>query len=338
MNEVIIRKTDSFRSKKDKRRYVIFFILFLLLSIIATIGLIVYKNPVKIGSVSFYPVIRRRLTAVIAMAIAAMCQSISTIAFQTVASNRIITPSLLGFEALYSTIQTSTLFFFGVSALVAFKGLHAFLIQVILMVLLTLILYSWILKDTKNDMHFMLLVGMILGGGLRSASSFMRRILSPSEFDILQARLFSSVNNVDREYFPIVIPLVIIVSIYIFKKYKSLNVISLGHDISINLGNDHKKESIKFLVSVSILMAISTALIGPLSFFGFLVATLTYQIANTYDHKYLLAMSIVLGFMILTVAYFIMNHIFSAQGVVSIIIEFFGAIAFIFMIFRKEMI
>lgn len=89
------------------------------------------------------------------------------------------------------------------------------------------------------------------------------------------------------------------------------------------------------LVLISILMAISTALVGPLTFYGFLVATLTYQAAQTYDHRYVFPMALAIGFAILTSAYFVMNHIFNAQGVVSIIIEMVGGLTFLILILRK---
>ena len=61
----------------------------------------------------------------------------------------------------------------------------------------------------------MLLVGIIIGTGLNSVSTFMRKLLAPSEFDILQARLFGSVNHADPAYFPTVIPMIIIVAVLI---------------------------------------------------------------------------------------------------------------------------
>ena len=65
------------------------------------------------------------------------------------------------------------------------------------------------------------------------------------------------------------------------------------------------------------------------------MATLAYQFVDTYDHRYIFPMAIGLGFLVLTGAYFIMNHVFRAQGVVSIIIELVGGSVFLFVILRK---
>lgn len=329
------RSAKAFRSKKDERRYWILLVTLIGLGLLASYGLLVYNNPVPVSSPSFMPVVRRRLVAIVAMIIPAICQSLSTVAFQSITNNKIITPSLLGFEALYSTIHTSTMFFFGATAFLSFSGVGSFLMQIVLMVVMCLILYGWLLSGKYGNLQLMLLVGVIMGTGLRSVSSFMRRLLSPSEFDVLQARLFGSVNNADASYFPVAIPIVIVASILLLAYSKRLNVLSLGSSTSTSLGVNHQGSVIYTLVLVAILMSVSTALVGPLTFFGFLVATLTYQAAPTYDHRYIFPMSVAMGFLILTAAYFFMYHVFNAQGVVSVIIEMFGGITFLIVVLRK---
>jgi len=329
------RTARAFRSKKDARRYWILLITLIAVGLLSAYGLLVYNNPVAVTSPSFIPVVRRRMYAVLAMVIAAVCQSLSTVTFQSVTSNRIITPSLLGFEALYSAIHTATMFFFGVTTFVSLTGLKSFVLQVGIMVLMCLILYGWLLSGKYGNLQLMLLVGVIMGTGLRSISSFMRRVLSPSEFDVLQARMFGSVNNAQSEYFPLAVPVVIVVAVLLLAFSKQLNAIALGRDSATALGVSHQGSVIYALVLVSVLMSVSTALIGPISFFGFLVATLSYQAAPTYDHRYIFPMALALGFVILTASYFFMYHIFNAQGVVSVIIEMFGGVVFLFVILKK---
>lgn len=329
------RSARAFRSTRECRRYWFLLLILTGLGIVASIGLLVYNNPVPVDSPSFLPVVRRRMYALTAMIIAAVCQSLSTVTFQSITSNKILTPSLLGFEALYSAIQTGTIFFFGATAFIHFTGTGAFLFQVFLMVLMCLILYGWLLAGKYGNLQLMLLIGVIMGTGLRSLSSFMRRLLAPSEFDILQARLFGSVNNADASYYPVAIPVVIIAAGLLIAYSKRLNLISLGRDTATALGADHQRSVIYSLILVAVLMSISTALVGPLTFYGFLVAILTSQAAPTYDHRYVLPMSLAIGFLVITGAYFLMYHVFHAQGVVSIIIEMVGGLTFLIVILRK---
>ena len=340
MSELILgtesRAAGAFRSKSEQRRYWILLITLIAVGVLASYGLLVYNNPVPIDSPSFIPVTRRRMVAVVAMLISAVCQSLATIVFQSSTNNRIITPSLLGFEALYSTIHTATIFFFGANAFVEFTGsLGSFVFQTAVMVTMCLVLYGWLLRGKYGNLQLMLLVGVIIGVGLRSVSSVMQRVLAPSEFDLLQSRLFGSVSNAKAEFFPIAIPIIAVVAILVLAYSNRLNVLSLGQGPSVSLGVNHQSGTIYALVLVSILMSVSTALVGPITFFGFLVATMTYQVTPTYDHKYLFPMGLAIGFLILTTSYFFMYHVFRAQGVVSIIIEMFGGITFLVVLLRR---
>lgn len=163
----------------------------------------------------------------------------------------------------------------------------------------------------------------------------MQRLLTPSEFDVLTARLFGSVNNADPSYFPVAVPLVAVGAILLWLRSRKLNVIALGRAQATNLGVRYRTNAIATLILVSVLIAVSTALVGPMTFLGFLVATLAYQFADTYDHRFIFPMAAVLGFVVLTGAYFLMNHVFYAQGVVSVIIELVGGTMFLIVILRK---
>ncbi len=306
-----------------------------ILAVSLAFAYLAYGNPMDFGTRKFWLIAQRRADALIAMAIVAVCQAMATVSFHTVTNNRILTPSIMGFESLYVAINTATIFFLGASGLNEARTVPTFLMQMGVMVGLSLVLYSWLLTNRKQNMHAMLLVGVVIGGGLGSLSTFMQRMLTPSEFDVLTARLFGSVNNAESEYYPIAIPIVAIATTLLVLNARKLNVISLGADVSTNLGVNHKAHAIYTLVLVSLLMATTTALVGPMTFLGFLVATLAYQFADTYDHRYIFPMAVGLAFLVLIAAYFLMQHVFSAQGVVSIIIELVGGSVFLFVIMRK---
>lgn len=301
----------------------------------SAVGLLAYGNPMPFGTRGFWLLAERRMNAVIAIAIVAVAQAVATVAFQTVTNNRIITPSIMGFESLYVAIHTSTVFFLGGSGLVEARTMTTYIIQLVLMVGFALLLYSWLLTGKNANMHAMLLVGIVIGAGLGSVSTFMQRLLTPSDFDLLTARLFGSVNNAEPEYFPISIVLVAVAAGALLLMSRTLNVLALGPDATTNLGINHRGKSIIVLILVAVLMAVSTALVGPMAFLGFLVATLAYQFAGTSDHRYVFPMAIATAFLVLAGAYFVMNHIFYAQGVVSIIIELVGGTVFLYVILRK---
>jgi iron complex transport system permease protein len=328
-------RAGAFPTPRARRRYWTVVAVLALASAGFAFGLLAWDNPMPVGSDGFWRIADRRVTSVVIMAVVAFCQAIATVSFQTATNNRIITPSIMGFESLYVAIQTSTVYFLGAAGILVLQGVPQFLLQVALMVALSLALYGWLLSGRYGNLQVMLLVGIIIGGGLGSVSTFMQRLLSPSEFDVLSARLFGSVTNAQADYLPVAVPLCLLAGGALWLRSSRLNVVALGRDVSLNLGLRHRAEIMGTLFLVSVLMAVSTALVGPMTFLGFLVATLAYQFADTYDHRHLFPVAVLTGFIVLTGAYFVLNHVFYAQGVVSIIIELVGGSVFLYVILRK---
>jgi iron complex transport system permease protein len=328
-------RAGAFPTPRARRRYWTVVAVLALASAGFAFGLLAWDNPMPVGSDGFWRIADRRVTSVVIMAVVAFCQAIATVSFQTATNNRIITPSIMGFESLYVAIQTSTVYFLGAAGILVLQGVPQFLLQVALMVALSLALYGWLLSGRYGNLQVMLLVGIIIGGGLGSVSTFMQRLLSPSEFDVLSARLFGSVTNAQADYLPVAVPLCLLAGGALWLRSSRLNVVALGRDVSLNLGLRHRAEIMGTLFLVSVLMAVSTALVGPMTFLGFLVATLAYQFADTYDHRHLFPVAVLTGFLVLTGAYFVLNHVFYAQGVVSIIIELVGGSVFLYVILRK---
>ena len=329
------RASGPLPTARARRRYRITLAVLVVLAVGFAIGHLAWDNPMPVGSRGFWIIAELRATTLLVMLVVAVCQALATVSFQTVTNNRIITPSIMGFESLYVAVQTAAVYFLGVAGLTMLTGVPQFVLQVAVMVGLSLALYGWLLSGRYGNIQVMLLIGIVIGGGLASVSSFMRRMLTPSEFDVLTARMFGSMSNADPDYFPVAVPLCIGAALLLWWRAKRLNVVALGRDTSMNLGLDHRSELMRTLFLVSILMAVSTALVGPMTFFGFLVATLAYQLADTYDHRRVFPVAVLLGFVVLSGAYFVMTKIFYAQGVVSIIIELIGGSVFLFVILRK---
>lgn len=318
-----------------RRRYWIVLSILIILALGFAGGLLAYDNPMPPGTPGFWLIAQMRSVNVLVMLLVAFCQAMATVSFQTATNNRIITPSIMGFESLYIAVQTGAVFFLGAAGVTAIQGVPQFALQLVLMVGLSMALYGWLLSGKNGNLQIMLLVGIVLGGGLGAVSSFMQRLLTPSEFDVLTARLFGSISNADVSYLPVAIPLAVVAGTLLWLNAKRLNVIALGKDASTNLGLNHRFETMRVLFLVSILMAVSTALVGPMTFLGFLVATLAYQLADTHDHRYVFPVAILVGFVVLSGAYFVMKNVFYAQGVVSIIIEAVGGTVFLIFILRK---
>ena len=277
-----------------------------------------------------------RIPKVLGILIAGTTISVASILFQTITNNRIITPSIIGLDSLYSLVQTIVVFVFGSTSLFMVNKTLNFLVSGTLMVILAMILFKVVLKKGKNNIFLLLLVGTVVGTLFRSLSSFMQVIIDPNEFDALQAKLFASFSLVNTKILLVSVVILIIMGVLLYKDFKKLDVMSLGREQAINLGVDYDKFSKKILVFVAILVSLSTALVGPITFLGIIVVNLTYEITKTYKHSVLLIVGTLISIIALVGGQFLVERVFNFTTTISIIINFIGGIYFINLLLKES--
>lgn len=237
----------------------------------------------------------RRLIKVVAMSLTGIAIAYSTVVFQTITHNRILTPSVMGLDALYMMVQTCIYYFFGSMSIFVISAQYNFLLAVSAMVVFALIFYRVLFKEGKRPIYFLLLVGMIVGTFLGSVTTFFQVLIDPNEFLSLQSKMFASFNNVNSDLVWLAAIAIIVAFLYGWRHMSQLDVMSLGRDTAINLGVPYDKLVQRMLILSSVLIAVSTALVGPITFFGLIVANLSYQFFKTYKHSVLIAGSCVMS-------------------------------------------
>ncbi len=278
----------------------------------------------------------RRLIKVVAMALTGIAIAYSTVVFQTITHNRILTPSVMGLDALYMMVQTIIYFFFGSMSIFVINAHYNFLLAVSAMVIFALIFYRVLFKEGKRPIYFLLLVGMIVGTFLGSVTTFFQVLIDPNEFLSLQSKMFASFNNVNSDLVWLAGLVIVGTFIYGWSHMSQLDVMSLGRDTAINLGVPYDKLVQRMLILSSILIAVSTALVGPITFFGLIVANLSYQFFKTYKHSVLIAGSCVMSIVALVGGQWMVERIFKFDTTLSVIINFVGGVYFIYLLLKES--
>lgn len=261
----------------------------------------------------------------------------ATMVFQTLTNNRILTPSILGLDSLYMLLQTSFIFFLGSTSQALLNRELNFLLSVVMMVFFSFILYKLLFKrEGPNDIYFLLLIGIICGTFFSSLSSFMQMVIDPNEFMTIQDRMFASFNNVNTDILGLSTLLLFLCSLYFLRFSKYLDILSLGRDHAVNLGVPYDHVVKRLLVIIFILIAIATALVGPITFLGLLVANVAHEFLKTYKHGILIIGSILISIIALVGGQFIVERIFTFSTTVSVIINFVGGIYFIYLLLRRN--
>lgn len=304
----------------------------LLLSFLVAIAIVCFMTLGAKGSWSFVLPFRGfKLAAIILVAYSI---AVSTVLFQTVTHNRILTPSIMGFDALYILIQTVVVFVFGASQLTIIGPNAMFAVEVAIMVLFAGLLYHWLFSTRSRSLHLVMLVGIVFGIFFRSLSNLMQRMIDPTEFAVLQDRFFANFNTVHSELLLFATIIVALVSLIGWRMLHVFDVLTLGREAAVNLGVDYKRTINIILILVTILVSVSTALVGPVTFFGLLVANLAYMIAGTARHRVVLPVAVLLAILCLVGGQVILERVFAFNTALSVIIEFLGGLVFIILLVR----
>ncbi|MED4751679.1 iron chelate uptake ABC transporter family permease subunit [Brevibacillus choshinensis] len=282
-------------------------------------------------------VLPRRLKKILAIVLTGSVIAFSTLVFQTITNNRILTPSIIGLDSLYMFIQTLVIFALGSTTSLTFMNKNVnFLISVGLMVLFAGLLYKWLFKREGQNIYFLLLIGLIFGTLFNSLSTFLQLLIDPNEFLRVQDKMFASFNNVNTDLLIISFVLVIAVGIYFWRYVKYLDVLSLGRDQAINLGVNYDFVVKRFLIIIAILVSIATALVGPITFLGLLVANVAHQFMKTYQHKHLIVGSALISIIALVGGLLIVERVFTFSTTLSVIVNFIGGVYFIYLLLKEN--
>ena len=277
-----------------------------------------------------------RATKLASLLLVAYAVGVSTLLFQTLTNNPILTPSILGFDALYIFLQTLLVAVLGGVGYTHLPPLGKFGFELAAMVGGSLLLFQMLLRQGGRDLVRMILIGVIFGILFRSLSSLLQRLIDPEEFAVAQAYTFASFNSVNQQMLAIAAVILFISSVFIWRERYRLDVHLLGRDQAINLGIPYTRHTLWLLAWVAVLVATSTALVGPVSFFGLLVAALANHFAPNMKHSTRLPMVFLTAALLLVAGQTVFEHVLGMKAVLSVVVEFAGGLVFLWLVLKRK--
>ena len=279
---------------------------------------------------------RLRTPKLIVMLITAFAIGGASIVFQSIINNTIVTPCLLGMNSLYTLIHTAVVFFAGTGSFLALNANASFAVDVVLMGLVATVIYGWLFQKTRHNVLYVLLIGTVLSSFFSSIQTTLTRIMDPNEYDTLLTTLVASFSNVNSE---IILLSILLLSAVIFVLRKDLmlfDVLTLGKEQAINLGVDYDRSIRRLLLGVTLCIAVATAMVGPISFLGLIIANLARQFLKTYRHTQLILGSALFGMIVLVGGQLLVEHVFTYSIPVSVFITVGGGIYFLYLLLTAK--
>jgi iron complex transport system permease protein len=302
---------------------------------LASLAAILIFLLVDVGSNWSY-VLPRRGWKIASIVLTGGCIAFSTVIFQTITNNRILTPNIIGMDSMYMLAQTAVVYLFGSASKLLVDNNLNFAMTLGLMLLFTGLLYKVMFKKEGKHLYYLLLVGLILGTLLGSLTTFMQVLIDPNEYLVLQGRMFASYNKIQEKLIVICTIVVLLIAVYYSRFAKYMDVLSLGREHAINLGIDYQFVVKRMLLVIAALISVATALVGPITFLGLLVANVAYQLMKTHRHALLIPASILISVLALVGGQLIVERVFTFNTTLSVIINLVGGVYFLYLLLKEN--
>ena len=319
---------------KKKTRTFLGILSVMVVFLIAAYLLIPTKNSTTVSNF----ILQRRLLKLLVMVIVSCAIPISTISFQTVVQNRFLTPGVLGIESLFVFIQSGLYYFESLVGLKVEQSVIIYSVTIAIQIGLLLLLMNASKGMMLTNFKVLLLLTMAFSMLLRNASTFLQVLMDPNEFDKLQSSLYPSFQKMNAQpmMIGVAIGLFVLLMMVFYKIRHPLDALHLGVDGAKMLGINTKRLSNVVIVVVIIMTSLSTILVGPIQFLGFMIANLTYQLTKEYKHGVLWLFSAVLGLVIVLAAQLIVERIFLLTIPISVFIEGIGGVLYLILLVKGE--
>lgn len=284
------------------------------------------------GNLGF--VIPFRLRKIAMMCLVAYAVGASTILFQTISANRILTPGIMGYDALFLMLKTLMFAVLGSATMGSMPTGMVFILNMAVMTALSCLLYQRLFRGHSQSLHLMILTGVVLSSLFRSATNFLQSLIDPNTFLILQNSLFANFNNPDSATLAIAAIVIGLAGCGAYLCRHELDVLALGRETAISLGVPYRAAATRALILVAVMISVSTSLVGPVTFFGLLAAHLAYRLLPTHRHSVLIPATALVSITILLLGQAVLEHWLGFATVLSVIIEFGGGILFLALLLK----
>ena len=329
-------------NKKQVRRKFILLAVLILFSSGLYIYARVFAKAWDSGLALTYPVALRILgrsgASLLGMAVSATLIAVVSLAFQTITENRVLTPSMLGFDSVFLATQSLLVYFaasVGFMARVFANPYGNFFVTTGIMLIISMLMYGLMLRKDKNHIIFLLLFGLILSSIVQSFTNYIEVLLDPQQFQQLKAVTTVSVTNMNERIILLAAPAMVLLTLLFVRRSREFDVMLLGENNAKSLGVPYTRQVNQTLFLIAFGMAVTTALIGPLTFLGLLAVNIARELFKTYRHAILFWGSILTSILFLVLGQGIVELLRYAAPV-TVLIDLAGGAYRIILIMKEH--
>ena len=202
--------------------------------------------------------------------------------------------------------------------------------------IVTLILvYNVARVGNKMPIEILLLSGIAISFLCNSLISLIM-ILKKEAMDKIIYWTLGSLNTSSYKQILLIAPIVVLGSLFIYRRYKDLNILSMGEEDAYSLGVEVEKVKKELIIISSLIVATLVSVTGIIGFVGLIIPHIARMIVGS-NHRELIPFSFILGALFLVVCDTISRTIIAPGELpVGAVTALLGAPYFMYLLWKKK--
>lgn len=190
-------------------------------------------------------------------------------------------------------------------------------------------------NNNKMDMQRLILTGIAVNSGFSAISMLFSMKMNASDFEFAAIWQAGSIYNANWTFIYMMLPWIIILSVYLYKKVHLLDYFQLEDSSIVSLGINLEKEKRKLLFACVGLISSCVCVAGNIGFIGLMAPHIARQLVGI-NHRKLMPVTALVGVFLLILSDFIAKTIFApSELAVGIVISIIGIPYFIYLLYRS---
>ncbi|WP_411169591.1 FecCD family ABC transporter permease [Clostridium sp. MB05] len=281
-----------------------------------------------------------RLPRIIISVLIGIGLSIAGLFLQGITKNELADPGILGINSGASAAVIIYMYFVNFNSSASdgsnfFSVLAMPIFGFIGGILAAILILLFSRNNSKMDMQRLILTGIAVNSGFSAVSMLFSMKMNASDFEFAAIWQAGSIYNANWSFIYMMLPWIIILGIYLYKKVHLLDYFQLEESSIVSLGINLEKEKRKLLFACVGLISSCVCVAGNIGFIGLMAPHIARQLVGI-KHRKLMPVTALVGVFLLILSDFIAKTVFApSELAVGIVISIIGIPYFIYLLYKS---
>ncbi|MGE7091476.1 FecCD family ABC transporter permease [Lysinibacillus sp. NPDC048646] len=282
-----------------------------------------------------------RLPRIVIAALVGVGLGMAGVVLQGITRNGLADPGILGINAGAGAAVVIFMFFFQLNIVTADMSSWLSILMMPMFgfvggAMAAALIFSFALKNGHLDMQRLILTGIAINSGFGALTLFLSLKMNAQDYESAAVWMAGSIYNANWIFVTAMLPWLIILGFYVYRKSYLLDYFQLEEDSITSLGIAVEKEKIKLLLASVGLVSACVSVSGSIGFIGLMAPHIAKQLVGI-QHRYVMPASALIGACLLVIADFIGKTVFApSELAVGIVVSIIGIPYFLYLLVKSK--